>query len=72
MVTANVTTHSGYHAAPTTPLVAKRDPLGLVAGWRAYMVWRDLSSLSDAELAARGLTRRDIPQRARAEIFRAT
>lgn len=71
MITADGTTHSGYHAVRPTPRVASRDPLGLVAGWRAYMVWRDLSSLSESQLAARGLTRQDIPAQARAEIFRA-
>ena len=70
MITAQGPAQSGYRAVPATPRVAKQDPLGLVAGWRAYMVWRDLSALSDAQLAARGLTRRDIPAQARAEIFR--
>jgi len=56
-------------ASPRKPL--PRDPLGLVAGYRAYTVWRDLSALSDAELAARGLVRADIPRQALAEIKRA-
>ena len=55
-------------ASPRKPL--PHDPLGLVAGYRAYTVWRDLSALSDADLAARGLNRGDIPRLALAEITR--
>ncbi len=50
------------------PARQRRDPFGLVAGWRAYAVWRDLAELSDAELGARGLSRADLPRIALGEI----
>ena len=73
MATAQTTfgfTKSDIHPGvqPTGP-ESSRDPFGLVAGWRAYSVWRDLSALTDAELSARGLRRADIPQRALAAVF---
>ena len=40
------------------------DPLGLTAGWRAYRAYTRLDAQSDADLAARGLTRADLPRRA--------
>jgi hypothetical protein len=58
------------HAQTRRPLRLPRDPLGLIAGFRGYLAFRDLSALSDADLAARGLTRADIPARALAEITR--
>jgi uncharacterized protein YjiS (DUF1127 family) len=48
-----------------------RDPLGLIAGWRAFRTYEALASLDDRELAARGLTRGDVPQRTLAELRRA-
>lgn len=61
--------HTGRTSSPRRAM--PRDPLGLIAGYRAYRVWRDLSALSDAGLAARGLARADVPQQSLAEITRA-
>jgi hypothetical protein len=58
------------HAQTRRPLRLPRDPLGLIAGFRGYLAYRDLSALSDADLAARGLTRADIPTKALAAITR--
>jgi hypothetical protein len=60
------------HAAPTAPLKVPalgKDPLGLRAGWRGFVVWRELSALSDAELVTRGIKRADIPARAMAALM---
>ena len=46
------------------PQRAMRDPLGLVSGYRAYLVFTHLNSKSDRELAKLGLTRAEIPQAA--------
>lgn len=37
------------------------DPLGLMAGWRAFRTYEALKDLNDAALAAKGLTRNDLP-----------
>lgn len=37
-----------------------RDPLGLMGGWRAYVVYKELDRKTDAELKGLGLTRADI------------
>lgn len=47
------------------------DLLGLQAGWRAYRRFEALASLSDGQLAAKGLTRDDLPQAALSELKRA-
>lgn len=60
MTTAQITSRPLTRPVAAAPVIG-RDPLGLKAGWRGYVVWRDLSALSDAELASRGLTRADIP-----------
>lgn len=60
------------HAVPTAPIKVPsfgKDPLGLRAGWRGFVMWRDLNSLSDAELAARGVKRADIPALAMAALL---
>ena len=38
------------------------DPLGLVSGYKSYLIYSDLSAKSDEELAEMGLTRQDIPR----------
>lgn len=40
---------------------------GLTAGYRTYEAYTKLDNMSDAQLAARGLTRRDLPRAAAAE-----
>lgn len=47
------------------------DPFGIVSGYRAYVVYTQLSALGDVELAEMGLTRADLP-RAAMEAIRAT
>lgn len=42
------------------PRRKSRDPLGLMGGWRAYVVYKELDRKSDAELNALGLSRADI------------
>lgn len=42
---------------------------GLAAGWRGYRVYTALAAKSDAELAAMGLSRADLP-RAAAEAMK--
>ncbi len=44
------------------PRRARRDPLGLFAGYRAYLVYTELSSKSDRELQRMGLERVDLPR----------
>jgi hypothetical protein len=46
------------------PGTFNRDPLGLVSGFKAYHIHTALAARSDRELAALGLTRRDIPHAA--------
>lgn len=46
--------------APREP--ARRDPWGFVMGWRGYQAFSSLNALTDAELAARGLSRADLPR----------
>ncbi|APX89487.1 hypothetical protein BV394_06955 [Brevirhabdus pacifica] len=53
------------------PRKFRRDPLGLVSGYRAYLVYSHLSSLSDWELAELGLRRADLPRIAGDVIFQA-
>lgn len=43
---------------------------GLADGWRGYNAFTALNDLDDAALAARGLTRVDLPRLALAEIKR--
>lgn len=43
---------------------------GLADGWHGYSAYVALNSLNDAELAARGLTRADLPRLAFAEMKR--
>ncbi len=40
------------------------DPFGLVSGYKAYRIFTALSEKSDAQLAALGLSRNDIPRAA--------
>ncbi|MBD3763431.1 MAG: hypothetical protein IE927_01470 [Rhodobacterales bacterium] len=68
MTTARIT--APFAAKPAATRAPEHDVLGLRAGWRAYTVWRDLSELTDGQLAARGLTRADIPALALREIKR--
>ncbi len=70
-------------AQMTTPLLAPalrrgksdwlsgRDPLGLMAGWRAFRTYESLKDMSDAALAAQGLTRHDLPAAALMALKRA-
>lgn len=43
------------------PLKALRDPLGLLSGYRAYLIYTHLSARSDEELVALGLNRSELP-----------
>lgn len=43
---------------------------GLADGWHGYAVFNALNDLNDAELAARGLTRADLPRLALVEMKR--
>lgn len=54
---------------PATPIAsevvqepARRDPWGFAMGWRGYRVFSRLNAMTDAELAARGLSRADLPR----------
>ena len=38
------------------------DPFGLISGFKAFLVYSDLSDRSDAQLAAMGIDRADIVQ----------
>ena len=38
------------------------DPMGLVSGYKAYLIHTGLSAKSDRELAEIGLTRADLPR----------
>ncbi len=56
---------------PATPIAselpqepARRDPWGLVMGWRGYQAFSRLNAMTDAELAAKGLSRADLPRMA--------
>lgn len=44
------------------PRKIRFDPLGLVSGYKAYLVYSGLAAKSDAELDALGLTRADLPR----------
>lgn len=46
-----------------------RDPLGILSGYRAYLVHASLSVKSDAELAALGVRRKDLPRLAMEVVF---
>ncbi|MBL4646295.1 MAG: hypothetical protein COA52_01660 [Hyphomicrobiales bacterium] len=48
-----------------------RDPFGIVSSYRAYLVFMHFDGMSDQELAAAGLARRDIPQLAASLILNA-
>ncbi len=43
------------------PPKALRDPLGLISGYRAYLIYTHLSAKSDEELLALGVHRGDLP-----------
>ncbi len=59
MTAADFTAHiRSSHDAP----IRGFDPLGLVSGWRGYRAYTELASLGDEALAARGLTRKDLPR----------
>jgi len=38
------------------------DPLGLVSGYKSYLVYSALAAKSDTDLAAMGLARADVPR----------
>jgi hypothetical protein len=67
------------HTQIDTPMLALsdrrplfgRDPLGLIAGWRAFRTYEALAALDDRALAARGLTRHDLPQLTLTQLRRA-
>lgn len=42
------------------PARKARDPLGLMSGWRAYIVYKELDRKSDDQLRRLGLSRADI------------
>ena len=37
------------------------DPLGMVSGYKAYLIYTGLAAKNDAELAVLGLDRKDLP-----------
>lgn len=43
---------------------AEAQPLGFLAGWKAFRIFSVLSELDDAELARNGLARIDLPRAA--------
>ena len=54
---------------PATPIAseaaqepARRDPWGFAMGWRGYQAFSRLNAMTDAELAAKGLVRADLPR----------
>ena len=55
--------------ASIAPRKMRFDPLGLVSGYRAYLVHTRLSAQSDSELAALGLTRAAVPRAAMEAVF---
>ena len=46
-----------------------RDPLGILSGYRAYLVYTRLSAKSDAELGILGVDRASLPRLAMAVVF---
>ena len=46
-----------------------RDPLGILGGYRAYLVFTNLNAKSDVELRALGVTRMDLPRLAMEVVF---
>ena len=50
------------------PGPVRRDPLGIVTGFRAHRVYTALAAKSDRELDAMGLTRADLPRVAMAAV----
>lgn len=44
------------------PGAIRFDPLGIVSGYKAYMIYTGLAAKSDAELADLGMKRTDIPR----------
>jgi hypothetical protein len=46
----------------------RADPWGLAAGWRGWQEWSRLAAMTDAELAAEGLTRAEAPRAALAAL----
>lgn len=49
-------------AAETPREPTRRDPWGFAMGWRGYHAFSRLNALTDGELAARGLSRGDLPR----------
>lgn len=48
--------------AEATTGTPRRDPHGFAMGWRGYMTFSRLNAMTDAELAAQGLSRADLPR----------
>lgn len=65
-----MTTMKMTSTAATRPLTATHSPFeglmaavsGLLTGWKGYQAFAALNELSDEALAARGLTRKDLPR----------
>jgi uncharacterized protein YjiS (DUF1127 family) len=53
------------------PTPGRFDPLGLVSGYRAYLVHARLDAMDDAQLSAIGLTRADVPRAAMEAVLEA-
>ncbi|POF34508.1 hypothetical protein [Roseibium marinum] len=53
-----------------TPKRPNFDPLGLVSGYRAYLLYTHLSAKSDNELALMGVTRAELPSVAMDAVFK--
>lgn len=51
------------------PARFKFDPLGLVSGYRAFLIWMHFNAMDDNELAALGLKRSDIARLASRSIL---
>ena len=63
----------GAIASTFAPGAFRRDPFGLVSGYKAYLIFTGLDSKSDAELGQMGLTRSDLSRTAMqaADVLRA-
>lgn len=49
-------------AEALAPGTFRFDPLGIVSGYKAYLIYTGLAAKSDKELAAMRLDRRDLPR----------
>jgi len=62
--TATATLDLRALASAFAPGTYNFDPLGLVSGYKAYLIFTGLDASSDAELGRMGLARADLPRAA--------